>query len=92
MARFKVARPLLLYHGHRINSDIRGAQFMDDDDLEEVKQWIDNLKSPAFLAVGQPLLAKENAIRSLLDKGLLSGLKPFLSKGLLVALDVYQAI
>jgi hypothetical protein len=49
-------------------------------------------EKPRVLAVGQPLLAKENAIRSLLDKGLLSGLKPFLSKGLLVALDVYQAI
>ncbi len=54
---------------------------MDDDDLEDVKQWIDNLKSPGVLVAGQPLLAKENVIRSLRDKGLLGGLKPFLSKG-----------
>jgi hypothetical protein len=66
----------------RVNRDIKGERFMDDDDLEAVGRWVNNLKGPGVLVLGQPILAKENSIRSLRDKGLLGGIKYFFDEGL----------
>jgi hypothetical protein len=70
----------------RINRDVKGAQFMDEEDLEAVKDWVGHLEGPGVLVVGQPVLAKANNIRSLRDEGLLGAAKIFLKSHLLTSL------
>ncbi len=66
----------------RINRDVKGTQFMDEEDLELMKQWVKDLRGPGVLVVGQPVLAKTNSIRLLRDEGVLGGAKSFLKNGL----------
>jgi len=52
----------------RINRDIKSRRFMNDDDLEALKQWIKGLKAPGVLVVGQPLMTERTSIRSYIRK------------------------
>ena len=82
----KVGRLSVCIADTRIHRDSKGTRFMKDEDLEAVEQWIDKLQGPGVLVIGQPVLARENSIRSFRDKGLLGGIKSFLEKGLLNSL------
>ena len=67
----------------RINRDSKAQRFMEDVHLQTVVRWIAKLQGPGVLVLGQPVLAKENNIRSFRDKGLLGGTKSFLDRGAL---------
>lgn len=41
----------------RINRNIKGYRFMENDDLDAIGHWIDCLEGPGVLSLGQPILA-----------------------------------
>lgn len=51
----------------RIDRDTAGIRFMLYENLEEVRDWLSNLKGPGVLVLGQPLL-KADKTESLTDK------------------------
>lgn len=55
----------------RINRNIKGLRFMENDDLDALLTWIDRLEGPGVISLGQPLLAKKgNWLARLFDRGL----------------------
>lgn len=83
LVRFRVGPLSFCIADTRVNRDIRGMQFMDDEDLLDVKRWIDTLEGPGILVIGQPLLAKENVIRTVRDRSLREAFAAYWSKGFL---------
>jgi hypothetical protein len=83
LVRFEVPPLSFCIADTRINRDVKGTQFVDEEDLELVKEWIEDLQGPGVLVVGQPVLAKTNSVRSFRDEGVLRGAKSFLENGLL---------
>jgi hypothetical protein len=67
----------------RINRDIRGERFMRDEDLKAVGRWIEGLRGPGVLVVGQPVLVEEKStIGSLLKKDLTKAIVSYVDRDL----------
>ncbi|HEX2183165.1 MAG TPA: hypothetical protein VHH10_12855 [Rubrobacteraceae bacterium] len=45
----------------RINRDTKGRRFMREEDLKAVGRWIEELRGPGVLVIGQPLLVEGNS-------------------------------
>lgn len=56
MIQFNVSPLSFLIADTRIHRDDQRENFLDPDDLEEVRSWVDALRGPGALIVGQPLL------------------------------------
>jgi len=73
LERFDVGSLSVCVADTRIDRDPAGNQFMCEEHLQEVKQWIHGLEGPGVLALGQPLLTKETVHQR--DTGALKGLR-----------------
>jgi hypothetical protein len=59
LVRFEVYPLSFCIADTRVNRDPKGYQFMNEEDLEVVKDWIANLEGPGVLVIGQPLLTEK---------------------------------
>jgi hypothetical protein len=67
----------------RINRDTRGERFMTDGDLKAVGRWIEGLRGPGVLVVGQPVLVEGSSIiGSLLKKDLKKAVLSYVDRDL----------
>lgn len=55
----------------RINRDVNSTRFMEDDDLDAIRRWIENLHGPGVLSLGQPILSEKGSLFGrVFDRGL----------------------
>jgi hypothetical protein len=67
----------------RINRDTKGVRFMREEDLRAVGRWIEGLKGPGVLVVGQPVLVEGDSVaNSLLKKGLIKAALSYIDRDL----------
>lgn len=67
----------------RIHRDPAGRRFMRDKDLRALGRWIEGLRGPGVLVVGQPVLVEKTSLRETLRrKGLKGTIVKFLDRNL----------
>jgi hypothetical protein len=63
LIRFDVGHLSFCIADTRINRSIGRERFMNEEDMSAVRQWIEGLRGPGVLVVGQPVLTGETSVR-----------------------------
>jgi len=63
LIRFDVSQLSFCIADTRINRSISRERFMSEEDLRTVRRWIEGLRGPGVLVVGQPVLTGETSAR-----------------------------